>query len=334
MKLSGGEPMIFNPGQVLSLSAATVVLAACSPTGSAPPTAVNGDAAGSAAAAPSADALLALDRQANEAYFRGDGTFFEGFLSDKLVMQQGGSRLSKADIVRMINGVTCDVEDGWSLTEPQMSKIDDDTYALSYVATAEGSCTVDGKTDKVPSPVRASTVWIRNGEQWQVVFHGENLIVDPAAPPPADGVVEPLKDETSAASTGEAAAAPQADPITDALMAIEHEAWEAWMTHDAGRIDALTTADMSFVNIFGTYLPDKAAAIKEWTSTACEVSGFTLTHGVATSVSPTVSILTVTGTAEGTCGEQDISGQEIYTTTVYVKDGEAWKWAFGFNSPK
>jgi hypothetical protein len=326
--------MIFNRGQVLYVSAAAVVLAACAPTGSALAAGARGDAAGPGAAAPTADALLALERRANEAYSQGDGNFFESLLSDKLVMQQGGSRLSKADVVKVISGVRCDVEDGWSLTDPQMSRIDNDTYALSYVITVDGNCTADGRTDRLPSPVRAATVWARNGDEWQVVFHGENLIVDPSAPPATGGSGEPAEEAVSAASAGEAAAPPQADPITDALMAVEHEAWEAWMAHDAGRIDALTIADMSFVNIFGTYLPNKAVAIREWTSTACEVNGFTLTHGVATSVSPTVGILTVTGSAEGTCGEQDISGQEIYATTVYVKDGEAWKWAFGFNSPE
>ena len=326
--------MIRNSRQALSASVAAIVLAACAPTGSAPASGAKGDTAGPAAAAPTAEALLALDRQANEAYFQGDGGFFEGFLSDKLVMQEGGSRLSKAQVIKMISGGKCDVADGWSMTEPQMSKIDDDTYALSYVATVEGSCTADGKTSKLPSPVRASTVWARNGERWQVVFHGENLIVDPAAPPAADGSGEPMTGDTSAGSASEAAAAPQADPITAALMAAENDVWEAWMTRDAGRIDALTTADMSFVNIFGTYLPNKAAAITEWTSEACDVKRFTLSNGVGTSVSPTVGILTVTGSVEGTCGEQDISGLEVYATTVYVRDGEAWKWAFGFNSPK
>lgn len=328
--------MIFNSRHVLSVLAAAVVLAGCGPTGSAPAKDGNTDAARPAATAPTADALLALDRQATEAYFRGDSKFFEGFLSDKLVMQQGGSRLSKADVVRMIGGVKCDVEDSWSLTEPQMSRIDNDTYALSYVATVEGSCTMDGRTEILPSPVRASTVWIRNGEAWQVVFHGENLIVDPTAPPDADKSDEPASGDTATADameTGAPAGGPAADPITDALMAAEHEAWEAWRTHDAGRIDALTAEDMSFVNIFGTYFADRAAAIKDWTSTACNVTRVTLTNGVGTSISPTVGVLTVTGSVEGTCGAQDISGQEIYATTVYVKDGDAWKWAFGFNSP-
>ena len=328
--------MIFSSRHVLSALAAAIALAACAPTGSAPARNGNTDAARPARAAPTADALLALDRQANEAYFRGDGKFFEGILSDRLVMQRGGSRLGKADVVKMISGVKCDVEAGWSMTEPQVSKIDNDTYALSYVTTVEGRCSAEGKTERLPSPVRAATVWARHGEQWQVVFHGENPIVDPTAAPATDKSGEPTEDDTAAASADEVAAPPASpayDPLTDALMAAESAVWEAWRAHDGGRIDALTSGDMSFVNIFGAYFPDKAAAIKDWTSTACNVTRVTLTHGAGTSISPTVGILTLTGTVEGTCGAQDISGQQIYATTVYVKDGDAWKWAFGFNSP-
>ena len=329
--------MIFNRMHILSGLAAAAVLSACAPTGSEPPKDANGEAAKPASVAPTVEALLALEKQANEAYSRGDGKFFEGLLSDKLVMQGGGSRLGKADVVNMISGVKCDLEEGWAVTEPQISRIDNDTYALSYKATVEGTCTADGKTDRLPSPVRASTVWVRSAAGWQVVFHGENLIVDPAAAPAADASDEPTTGDAAAANadagTTPPAASPVADPITEALMAAERNAWEAWMTHDAGRIEALTADDMSFVNIFGTYLPDKAAAIKEWTSEACDVTGFTLTHGVGSSVSPTVAILTSTGSVEGTCGGEDIGGQEIYATTVYVRDGDAWKWAFGFNSP-
>ena len=99
--------------------------------------------------------------------------------------------------------------------------------------------------------------------------HGDADVATPAAAAPMQG-------DTSGASTGATPAPPQADAITDSLMASEHDIWDAWMKHDADRIAVLSTDDMSIVNI---------------------------------------------------------SGQEIYATTVYVKDGDAWKWAFGFNSP-
>ncbi|MBA3568191.1 MAG: nuclear transport factor 2 family protein [Pyrinomonadaceae bacterium] len=284
------------------------------------------------AAAPTADALLALDKQANEAYIKGDSKFFEGFLSDKFVMLEGGARLSKADAVKMIGGVKCEVKEGWALTEPQMAKIDNDTYALSYKTNMEGSCTADGKTEKLPSPARAATVWVRNGDKWQAVFHGENLIIDPKnlSKAPAAPPAKPADKKDDKAATDAKPAKPAADPITDALMAAEKAVWEAWKAHDAKKLEDLTTRDMSFVNIFGDYFATKADAIKDWTSGRCYVKSVTLTDGVGTSLSPTIGILTSKGTVDGTCNGQKPG--PVYATSVYVKDGDAWKWAFGFNS--
>ena len=333
--------MIFNLRHLLLILTAAVVFTACAaPAGNAPAKNANANsdvnAAKPLAAAPTADTLLALDKQANEAYIKGDGKFFASFLSDKFVMHRGESRLSKTDAVKMISGVKCEVKEGWALTEPQLAKIDDDTYVLSYKSNMEGSCTAEGKTEKLPSPVRAATVWVRDGEKWQPVFHGANLIVDPKTPPAADQKEEPKKDKGEAIAYTAAAPAPAkpvADPITDALMAAERSVWEAWKNKDAKKIEDLTAREITFVNIFGTYFANKADALKDWTGATCKVTRVTLTDGVGTAISGTVGILTLTGTVQGTCGGKDISGQKIYANSVYIKDGDAWKWVFGFNSP-
>ncbi len=334
--------MIFNLRHLLLILTAAVVFTACAaPDGDAPAKNANANSNANAAkplaAAPTADTLLALDKRANEAYIKGDGKFFESFLSDKLVMHKGGARLSKTDVVKMISGVKCEVKEGWALTEPQMAKIDDDTYVLSYRSNMEGSCTADGKTEKLPSPVRAATVWVRNGGRWQPAFHGENLIVDPKTPQAADQKEHPKKDDKATANANTATApAPAklvADPITEALIAAERSAWEAWKNKDPKKIEELTAKEITFVNIFGTYFANKADVLKDWTGATCDVTSFMLTDGVGTAVSPTVGILTLTGSVKGTCGGKDISGQKIYGNSVYVKDGDAWKWVFGFNSP-
>jgi hypothetical protein len=100
-----------------------------------------------------------------------------------------------------------------------------------------------------------------------------------------------------------------AEPVTATLMAAENTLWQAWMDKDAAKITNLTAADISFVNIFGTFLPSKTAAIADWTGTTCQVTSFALTDGVGTLVLPTVGVLTVKGTVNGACGGQDISGQ-------------------------
>ena len=70
----------------------------------------------------------------------------------------------------MIAGVKCDIKDGWKLDEPHVSTIDADTYVLSYKGTFDGTCTMDGKTEKAPSPIRAATVWVRSGDKWLAAF--------------------------------------------------------------------------------------------------------------------------------------------------------------------
>ncbi|HEY3520425.1 MAG TPA: nuclear transport factor 2 family protein [Rhodanobacteraceae bacterium] len=289
-----------------------------------------------AAAAPSTDTFLALEKSAEEARIRGDGKFFESLLSDKFVKQEGGVRVGKAEVVKMISGSKCKVKTGWTMSEPLMLKITDDAYALSYVSDTQGTCTTGGKTEKIPSPVRAATIWVRDGKKWQVAFHGENLIVDPAAQPESDKQTRSAK-EGRAANAGSTVAPASfettADPITGTLMAAENAVWSAWKDKDAKRLEHLTARQIAFVDIFGTHFDNKADTIKDWTGPICNVKNFTLTNGAGTTVSPGVAILTLTGTANGACGGQDISGLKVYGNSVYVKDGRTWKWVFGFNSP-
>jgi len=293
------------------------------------------------AAAPTTDALMTLDRQANEAYVKGNSKFFEEKLSDKFViLSNDGQRMDKAATVKMIAGVKCDIK-SMDLTEPAMSMIDADTYALSYKATWDGTCNgPDGKPMKVPSPIRSASIWIRSGDKWQAVFHGENLIIDPKAPPPPSAAAakkeEPKKDDKSSANSNTAAttAAPAKatpDANTDALVKVELALWEAWKEHDANKLDPLMAKEVSFVNIFGTALANRADAMKDWTGAGCQVKSVSVTDGFATALSPTVEMLTRKGTAEGTCGGQNIGGTDIWGVSIYVKDGDAWKFAFGMN---
>lgn len=292
----------------------------------------NTSAAKPAAAAPTLDALVALDKQANEAYFKSDAKFFEGFLNDKFVMMEGGQRMDKAAIVKMIAGGKCEVKE-WKLEDPQMAIIDADTAVLSYKNTADGTCNgPDGKPMKVPSPVRAATVWVRNGDKWQAVFHGENPILDPKAPPapPAKTVAkteEPKKDDKAPAAP--AAAATSAN--TDALMKAELAGWEAWKAKDAKKLEEFTAKNVSILGGDGTWKNNKADIVKFWAEMPCEnVKNVSVTDGFSTALSPTVEMLTFKGTSDGTCFGQKNGVQP--SMSIYVKEGDAWKLAFGFSA--
>lgn len=60
-----------------------------------------------------------------------DSKFFEGMLSDKFVMREGGRQMDKAAVVKLIAGNKCKVKD-WKLEDPLIARIDADTYVLNY----------------------------------------------------------------------------------------------------------------------------------------------------------------------------------------------------------
>jgi hypothetical protein len=330
------------------LALAAISFAACgSPAGNAPANAnansnSNANAAKPVATAPTADDLLAFDKQATEAYLKGDGKFFETFLSDKFAMYEGGHRVNRADTVGMISKVKCDVKDS-KLEEPQISMIDADTYVLTYKNTTDATCNdgPGGKVQKIPSPTRSASVYVRSGDRWLGVFHGENPIIDPnnppkAAPPAPPAKKEEAKKDAKAPSNSNRMVLipmkPSPDDNTDSLVKLHTAGWEAFMAKNAKKFDELLSTNFVNVNPIGGLISGKANAIKTWTETMkCEgMTKTSVSDGFASAISPTVEMFTLKGNADGTCDGQ--KNGDIYQSTVYVKEGEAWKLAFMFES--
>jgi len=300
----------------------------------------NANAAKPAAAAPTKEALFDMDKKANEAWIKGDKAYFEGMLSDKFVSSEQGQRMGRAEMLAMIGSFKCEVKT-WNLEDPQMTKVNDDTYVISYKGTFDGSCKgEDGKEQKLPSPVRGASVYVRDGDKWKGAFHGETMIIDPKAPPPPPAKAEakkeePKKDDKTAsnANAAPAPAKPTPGPNTDALVKLHTAGWEAFKAKDAKWFDANLTADASIIDPLGNWMGGKANIIKHWTETMkCEgITKVSVTDGFASALSPTVELITLKGTADGTCDGQ--KNAALWQSVIYVKEGDAWKLAFMLESP-
>ena len=322
---------------VLIAMAAAFVAACGAPAENKPAnTGANANTAKPVAAAPTKEALFEMDKKANEAWLKGDKAYFEANLSDKFVSFEQGMRMNKAELAGMIGSFKCDVKT-WNLDDPQMSKINDDTYVLTYKGTFDGSCTsTDGAAMKLPSPTRAATIYVRDGDKWRGAFHSETLVIDPKNPPPAPPKSEakkdaPKKDAETVAK--EEANKPKPGPNTDALVKLHTAGWEAFKAKDAKTFGDMISANMALVDPLGGYLSGKDAVIKQWTETMkCEgITKVSVADGFASALSPTVELLTLKGTADGTCDGQ--KNGPLFQSAVYVKEGEAWKLAFMFESP-
>lgn len=270
------------------------------------------------AAAPSKEALFEMDKKANEAFVKGDGAHFEVMLSDKFVSYDRGSHMGKAEMVRMAGDMKCDVK-SWSLDDPQMIPIDQDTYATVYKATFDGTC----EGDKIPSPTRALSVWTRSGDKWVGAFHAETLIADAKNPPKMPPPPPPSEKKEDAKTA--------TDANVDALMAVEKSGWEAWKTRDAKKLEEITMKTLGFIGPFGDYTGNQADTIKAWTGGTCDIKSVNLSDASATMLSPTVAILNFKGAADGTCDGQKL--QTLWGTNVYVKDSGNWKLAAGIERP-
>jgi len=307
---------------VVLTAAAAVVFTACgAPAGNAP--ANNANAANTTAkpvaAAPSKEDLIAGEQKAWNSWKAKDGKFFEDYLTDNAIGMGNNGRADKAAIIKRISDPTCDVND-FSFSEEHLTLLGADAALLTYKATQDAKC--GGKA--LPATVRAATVLVRSGDKWKAAFHAEAAVVDPKAAPakPADTKDAPKKDDVKSTAP---------DPVTDALVPAEKAVWEAWKDHDAKRLEDLTTKDLSFVNIFGTYFATKADALKDWTGPGCEVKSVSITEAAGITLSPDVRLLTFKGGADGTCYGQKVG--PIWGLSVYVRDSDVWKWTFGINLP-
>jgi ketosteroid isomerase-like protein len=330
---------------LLTIMAAAVAisLTACGETASNVPanTANTANTTTKPAGAPTKEALLEMDTKAHAAFLGGDTKWFEENLSDKFVAYHDGKRMSKADEIKMISESKCEGSE-FRLDEEQLVKLNDDTYALVYRGTYDAECTMGGQKMKLPSPVRAATVWIRDGDKWKGAFHGETPIIDPKNPPSAAPAKpeakkdeakkdEPAKDAETALKEEQNKPTPSAN--TEALNKLHNGGWAAWRTNDAKWFNDTMIESVSYVDPMGAFHTGKAALTKIWTdAAACEgVTKTSFTDAFASAVSPTVEILTGKGTADGKCEGQ--ANAPLYQTAVYVKEGDAWKLAFMFSSP-
>ncbi len=305
------------------------IAAACggTATNNSAPAASKTDAPKPTASAPTAETLFAMEKQATEAWIKGDKAFFEGMMSDKFVSFERGMRSGRSDVLGMIGAYKCEMR-SWDLSEPQMAKINDDTYAMTSKGTYDGSCTgPDGKAMKMPSPVRAVSIYVRDGDKWKGAYHGETMIIDPKNPPPTPPKADaPKKDAETAKKEEMNKPTPGAN--TDALLKLHTGGWEAFKSKDAKAFGDLLSSNVGLVDPIGGYISGKDAIIKTWTETMkCEgITKTAVTDGFASALSPTVEILTLKGTADGKC--DGMANGPLWQMAVYVKEGEAWKMAF------
>jgi hypothetical protein len=146
--------------------------------------------------------------------------------------------------------------------------------------------------------------------------------------PPADDKKAVAENKPSNANTATAAVPasnmkPSADPtLTESLLAVEKDGWNAWKDKDAKKLDEVTAKDVMFIDPAGMAYTDKVATLKAWAE-PCTVTSVDVQDPYSVSVTTDVAILLYKGVAAGTCGNMKLS--PIWGTSVFHSENGNWK---------
>ncbi|MEP7213225.1 MAG: nuclear transport factor 2 family protein [Acidobacteriota bacterium] len=132
------------------------------------------------------------------------------------------------------------------------------------------------------------------------------------------------------ANSNSNAASTAAAPTKEAMMTLERSAYDAWKNKDAKFWDPFLTSN--FVGFSNGKKLDKAAAIKEYGQSDCDVKSVALSDDQMTPLGPNAVLMTYKTTTDATCGGQKIP-TVAWTAGVYVREGNQWKGAFHADAP-
>jgi len=112
------------------------------------------------------ETLINLEKQSWEAWKKRDGKFFQDFLSDDHVEVGFGGVTNKATVVAGVASPVCVVK-SYMVEKFELTMIDANTALLTYHAEQDTNC----GGNAVPSPVWASSLYVRRGGHWLNAFY-------------------------------------------------------------------------------------------------------------------------------------------------------------------
>lgn len=118
--------------------------------------------------------LMTLEKQAWDAFGKGDGKFFESFSTDDFLIVDSNGIIAKADLIKIINTKPCDLK-SYSFSDFKTTMLNKETVLVTYNAVQDGNC----GGNAMPGKVAVSTVYVKRGGKWLGAFHQESIVMTP-----------------------------------------------------------------------------------------------------------------------------------------------------------
>jgi hypothetical protein len=314
---------------ILLVAMIAAMFAGC-PAGTETGTNENANANAEAPAKTVEAAVLETDDTFTAAAQKKDGKFFEANLVDNFVGQSGQGPADKAMIVKYIGEDPCESKPN-PPTDRKVVELADGIALMTGKSSGERSCGSD--TKKVAE--QYAVLWVKDGDAWKAAYyHGIELPMKEEAK--AEG--EANKEEAKPAAEGEAKKEeapmkpniPNDEAMAKTLLDIEKGLWDAWAKGDTKPFEDTLAAN--FMSLSADGVGDRAAEIKDIGGGGCKISNWSIEDAKATKINDNFYVMTYKGNQTGTCGDEALP-KLVYTSTIFMKDGDAWKPVFHANSP-
>ena len=112
--------------------------------------------------------FMAMERQAWDAFGKGDGKFFETFLVDEAMVVGESGASTKADSVKAISSKPCELK-SYAFSNFKVIMPDKNTALVTYEATQDAVCA----GQKSAAKVYASSIFVKRKGKWLALYHQE-----------------------------------------------------------------------------------------------------------------------------------------------------------------
>ena len=116
------------------------------------------------------DRLVNKEQKLWKAWQDKDAETFRKMLWPDAVLISGSGMESYTDVLENF-GEECEVR-GFSLSDYAFRKMSDNVVLLTYMASQDATC--DGRV--LPSPVRASSIYVQRDGEWKNIFYQDSAV--------------------------------------------------------------------------------------------------------------------------------------------------------------
>ena len=274
-------------------------------------------------------AVAELDKSMGEAMIKKDSKFFERTLANNYVSQTSGGPVDKATVVRIIDRLDCDIKNT-SSKDTKVTELADGVALLTGRSTTEGTCFGQAIPDAY-----FATLYVKEGNNLRAAFY-QDVVIPPRNEAKDDGAAgkeeKPAAEEESKNDGATIKPNIRNDEVLAKLFAgKESGLWMAWADKDPKPFDEAFASNYSEIGEQG--LMDRAAALKDIAENKCDVTATSVTEVKATKVNDSFVIVTYKGSAKGICDGKPLSGAPLYSSSIWMKDGDDWKAVFHMFTP-